>query len=178
MTDLFAYDYDELAENIQTRVNRLTVNFLRHHGARMRRDDVDFHGFENVDLELTHDGHTLVIRQSSRTEAEPSPIGSSVEVAIETFESLFDGQPTNEVARGLLAQWLALLPQGEARNATDRRAIDPANPFLADQEEQASEPTVNPFLSDAPRDTDTNPFAPSDGDKKKRAALDWLKADD
>lgn len=177
--DLFDYDYEELAERIQSRLDRMTVNFLRHHGARMHHDDVDFHGFEHVDLELSHDGHTLVVRQSSHAESEPSPVGTSIEVAIESFESLFDGRPAAETQRGLLTQWLALLPEGEARHDTDRPAIDPTNPFLADQAERASEPTVNPFLGGGSKSEDAvNPFAPSNGDRKKRAALDWLKADD
>jgi hypothetical protein len=179
MTDLFDYDYEEMAERLQSRVDRLTVNFLRHHGARVRRDDVDFHGFEHVDLELTHGGHTLVLRQSGHSEPAPSPVSTSVEVAIETFESLFDGQPASDVQRDLLAQWLALLPEGEARQEGERSSIDPSNPFLADQTDEGSEPIANPFLSDAPKRQDTtNPFAPRDGDKKKRAALDWLTSDD
>ena len=45
---LLEWDYDELAERVQTGLDRLSVSFFRGHGGRLRRDELDFHGYEHV----------------------------------------------------------------------------------------------------------------------------------
>src|SRR5690242_5165388 len=111
---LLDWDYEELAERVQTGLDRLSVGFFRAHGARIRRDDEDFHGYEHVELEVSHGGHRLYVKQYGRArrldEGPPAP-GA---VPLEEFASTFDERPAGEVARPELARWLAALPAGEA----------------------------------------------------------------
>ncbi len=111
--DLFTYDHEELARRVQDGLDRMTVNYLRAHGAQVHRDDLDFHGFEHVDLEVKFDNHHLIVRQTNRsTESSRSTAPPEADL-VSTFESTFDGQPASAVSTGLIAQWLALLPAGE-----------------------------------------------------------------
>jgi hypothetical protein len=178
--DLFAYDHEELARRIQTGLDRMTVNYLRAHGARVHRDDLDFHGFEHVDLEVEHDNHHLVVRQTSRLRESATDAPSPADADISSFESTFDGQPADSASTGLIAQWLALLPAGELKEARPKPHIDASNPFLSDvQERQSQEPAVNPFLTGPKKPApERNPFAPDDSDRKRRAAFDWLAGED
>jgi hypothetical protein len=178
--DLFAYDHEELARRIQTGLDRMTVNYLRAHGARVHRDDLDFHGFEHVDLEVEHDNHRLVVRQTSRLR-EPDPNAPHrVDTDISSFESIFDGHAASAASTAVITQWLALLPAGELKEARPKPQIDASNPFLADvQERQNEEPAVNPFLTgNKTPASERNPFAPDDSDRKRRAAFNWLAGED
>jgi hypothetical protein len=179
--DLFKYDHEELARRIQTGLDRMTVNYLRAHGARVHRDDLDFHGFEHIDLEVDHDNHHLVVRQTSRLKELAADSQAPQALAdLSAFESTFDDQPASAASAGLLAQWLALLPTGERKEERAKPQIDASNPFLADvQERQKEEPAVNPFLSGAKKSSsEGNPFAADDSDRKRRAAFDWLAGDE
>ncbi|MFN0074521.1 MAG: hypothetical protein ACKVVP_23820 [Chloroflexota bacterium] len=177
--DIFSYDHEELARRIQTGLDRMTVNYLRGHGARVRHDDLDFHGFEHIDLELSFDHHTLAIRQVGPTSSTSVADRAHATSAVSVFESSFDGQPSDTVSTGMLAQWLALLPEGELREPRAQPVIDPTNPFLSDLTERKKDETVNPFQSKQPKPKpDSNPFAAEDSDKKRRAAFDWLAGDD
>jgi hypothetical protein len=185
--DLFSYDHEELARRIQTGLDRMTVNYLRAHGARVHRDDMDFHGFEHVDLDVEFDNHHLVVRQTGRLR-EPMPdspqaagmpgVAFSPDNDLSSFESTFDGQPSSAAATELLAQWLALLPPGEHKEERRRPDVDASNPFLADVEEQRKHEPVNPFLSAKRSGPEPNPFAPDDSDQKRRAAFNWLAGDE
>ena len=177
--ELFAYDHEELARRVQTGLDTMTINYLRAHGARMHRDDLDFHGFEHIDLEVRFDRHHLVVRQTGRLR-DPAPGSDTApEHDLSSFESTFDEQPASTVSIGLLAQWLALLPAGEHKEERSKPRVDASNPFLADvQERQKAEP-LNPFLAGAKQASpEPNPFAPDDSDKKRRAAFDWLAGDE
>jgi hypothetical protein len=179
--DLFSYDHEELAQRIQTGLDRMTVNYLRAHGARVHRDDLDFHGFEHIDLEVEYDNHHLAVRQTSRLkELAADSAAPTAEADLSAFESTFDDQPASAAPTGLIAQWLALLPPGEHKEERAKPQVDASNPFLADvQERQKEEPAVNPFLSGAKNSsTERNPFAPDDSDRKRRAAFDWLAGED
>jgi hypothetical protein len=177
--DLFSYDHEELARRIQTGLDRMTVNYLRAHGARIIRDELDFHGFEHIDLDVTFDGRHLVVRQTSRSAAAASTAPPRLADALSTFESTFDDQPASEVSTGLIAQWLALLPSGELKETRAKPQVDPGNPFLADKQERNQEEPVNPFLASGTKSARTpNPFAPDDSDQKRRAAFDWLAGDE
>src|SRR5262245_35472807 len=96
---LFDYDYDDLAAQIQTGLERIAINFLRGHGARIRLDVVDFHGGEHVELELSASGHSLKVHQLGPPGglglAESGPAGSRAG----EFESLFDGWPATNTPR-------------------------------------------------------------------------------
>ena len=177
------YDYEDLARQVQTRLDRLGVSFLRAHGARMKLDVVDFHGWERIDLELSHADHTLVVHQVGRPrgfEADPAePPGPSTE---EEFESTFDGWPAGNVPREELARWLARLPPGEAPPEKKTAPADPSNPFATERPRPvpslASEPSFNPFLSDRRQTNDANPFADPDRERKRQEMLRRLKGDD
>lgn len=177
--DLFTYDHEELARRVQTGVDRMTVNYLRAHGARVRRDELDFHGLEHVDLEVQSDGHHLVVKQSSPSDANQDSVARKLAESVASFESTFDGQPAARVETGMLAQWLAMLPEGEYREEKRKTAADPSNPFLADVQERERNEMANPFLAERPKPRrESNPFAPDDTDKKRRAAFDWLAGDE
>jgi hypothetical protein len=181
---LFEYDYEELADQIQHGLERITVNFLRAHGARINKDLVDFHGNEQIDLELSYDGSSLKVHQVGRPrgpglEASAQPLAGSVE----EFESLFNGWPAADVSRDLIHRWLASLPAGEAVLEAERPAADPANPFAREAPRRpapipAPAPADNPFLRESPRESGSNPFAPDDRDRKRKDALRWLGDDD
>ena len=79
--DLCQYDIDELAGQIQHGLERVAVSFLRAHGARIHRDQADFHGKEYVELELSHGDHRLTIRQTRA--APPSEFENRLGDALE-----------------------------------------------------------------------------------------------
>ena len=143
--DLFTYDHEELARRIQTGLDRMTMNYLRAHGARVVRDDLDFHGFEHIELELTSDGHHLIVRQAGKPKDSSPDAPPDVADAVSTFESTFDAQPASTISAGIIAQWLALLPEGEHKQERAKPQVDPANPFLSDMEERQKDEPVNPF---------------------------------
>ena len=180
---LLDYDFDDLARQVQEGLERIGINFLRAHGARVRRDLVDFHGHEQVDLEVTHDGRTLTIHQVGRPrglEADTAaPPSGEVE---EEFDSTFDGWPAAQYPREELAQWLASLPAGEAPRERLRAAPDPANPFAAERPaplpQLETEPDFNPFLGQRPRPSGSNPFADAERDRKRQDMLRRLRGDD
>ena len=179
---LFDYDYDDLAHQVQTGLERLGINFLRGHMARIHRDLVDFHGYEQVDLELAYDGHTLKIHQVGRprgpgVSAPEAPPGALEEA----FESTFDGWPASEVPHEQIARWLASLPPGEAAPERPRAALDATNPFAAERppsQPRTEQPAVNPFLADQPKQGGPNPFLDTDRERKRREILRRLKGDD
>lgn len=177
--DLFSYDHAEIAQRIQHRLDRLAVTFLRRHGARIHRDDLDFHGFEHIDLEVEHEGHRLVIRQAGPAaglgEAEDGP--ADIEVIV--FESTFDDQPAAQVPLNKLESWLAQLPRGEAASEQEALQVDPDNPFGAEPSPAPQDPGANPFLAERSEPSADNPFAPDpEAERKRRALLNWLADDD
>lgn len=173
---LFDYDYEELAQRAQSRLDRLTVDFLRGHGARVRLDEVDFHGDEHIELELSHGGHRLSVRQHGpATGLDPSsalPLG--------VFESAFDGRPTARVPLHTIAEWLKGLPAGEAPAERRAKRFDADNPFAARLGGARSDdaPPANPFLPPAQQRDEPNPFGSSDAEARRKKALDWLGGDD
>ena len=179
---LFDYDYDDLAHQVQTGLERLGINFLRGHGARIHRDLVDFHGYEQVDLELAYDGHTLKIHQVGRPRgpgviAPEAPPGALEEA----FESTFDGWPASDVPHERIARWLASLPAGEAAPERPKAALDASNPFAAERprpQPRTEQPAVNPFLADQPKQGGPNPFLDTDRERKRCEMLRRLKGDD
>ena len=177
--DLFTYDHEELARRIQSGLDRMTVNYLRAHGAQVHRDDLDFHGFEHVDLEVKFDNHHLVVRQTGRAADSAASTAPPEADLVSTFQSTFDDQPASAVSTGLIAQWLALLPAGEHKEERAKPQVDPNNPFFSDIKERQKNEPVNPFLSNETKASTTpNPFAPDDSDKKRRAAFNWLAGDE
>jgi len=176
------YDYDDLAHQLQTGLERIAINFLRGHSARVRRDLVDFHGYEQVDLEVSHDGHTLKVHQAGPPRGpgmrldEVAPAGFE-----ETFECTFDGWPASDVPRETLVEWLADLPPGEAPPERSKPAPDGANP-LAEQPAPSPrvehEPSFNPFMSEQPRRGSSNPFADTDRERKRQEMLRRLRGDE
>jgi hypothetical protein len=181
---LFDYDYEELADQVQHGLERITVNFLRAHGARINKDLVDFHGNEQIDLELSYDGNALKVHQVGRPRGPGYESGAPpLAGVVEEFESSFNGWPAADVSRDLIVRWLASLPAGEAATETDRPAADPTNPFTRETPRRsaaspAPAPTDNPFLREARQESGANPFAPDDRDKKRKDALRWLGDDD
>ena len=180
---LLDWDYDEIAYRVQTGLDRLTVSFFRHHGARVRHDAVDFHGYEHVELEVAHGGHRLHVRQYARARSlDETPIGRSEPYPTEEFSSTFDDQPASAVPIGRLRAWLASLPAGEAVPAAEPPPPDPTNPFAPPPRRRSKSPaapTPNPFLAERPPPTSPeNPFAPPSAEEKRRRALDWLQGDD
>lgn len=178
---LFDYDYDDLARQVQEGLERLGVNFLRSHGARITRDQLDFHGVEYVDLELTHDGRTLKVHQIGRPRGVADAPTESGPVEGETFESSFDGWPATNTPAEDIARWLAGLPAGEARPETARPTASVDNPFGASPP-RASQPSresdFNPFLGGGARPSGANPFADDERERKRQDALRRLKGDD
>jgi hypothetical protein len=180
---LFDYDYDDLAQQLQHGLERIAVNFLRQHGARMMRDDVDFHGFEQVSLELAHAGHTLKVRQAGRPRG-PGQVQTPVSKLGpgEEFESTFDGWPTEDVPPKDLAAWLRDLPVGEVAAESPKTQADPHNPFAVERRPKEptfeSPPSFNPFLSERGGSSGPNPFADSDRDRKRQEMLRRLKGEE
>ena len=177
------YDYDDLARQVQHGLERIGINFLRSHGARVRRDLVDFHGYEQVDLELTHDGHTLKVHQVGRPRGFDAEAAPAVTAEIEEeFESTFDGWPAAHFPPEELARWLAGLRQGEAPPERLKASPDAANPFAAERPAPLPrlepEPSINPFLTERGQPSGSNPFADSDRDRKRQEMLRRLKGDD
>ena len=180
---LLDYDYDDLARQVQEGLERIGINFLRSHGARVRRDLVDFHGHEQVDLELVHGGHSLKIHQAGRPrgfEADPGPsVAGEIE---EEFDSTFDGWPADQYPCEELARWLAALPAGQAPPERPKAAPDAANPFAAERPAPLPrlepEPSFNPFLGERAGPSGGNPFADADRDRKRQELLRRLKGDE
>lgn len=178
----FEYDYDDLARQVQSGLERIGVNFLLSHGARVRRDQVDFHGYEQIDLELTHDGRTLVIHQVGRPRlagsVEPAPVVGVEEV----FESTLDGWPASNTHPHVVARWLTSLPAGEAPPERSRAAADSTNPFARPSEpsrpEAGLQPAANPFLGERPRRVEANPFVDNDRERERQETLRRLRGDD
>src|SRR5688572_2516531 len=128
------YDYDDLARQVQDGLERIGVSFLRSHGARIRRDLVDFHGFEQIDLEVSAGGHTLVVHQVGRPRGfDHSTAAVSADAPDEEFASSFDGAPAVNTPADEIARWLASLPVGEAPPERPRARADAANPFAAER---------------------------------------------
>jgi hypothetical protein len=181
---LLDWDYDELARRVQTGLDRLSVSFFRGHGARLRRDELDFHGFEHVELEINHDGHWLRVRQYGRARGQDE-MAAGEAVPLEEFSSTFDDRPATEAARPELARWLATLPAGEAPREAAPPAADLANPFAPPAEArprarpEPAAPAANPFLAERRSEPPPrNPFAPPAADERRDRALDWLRGDE
>jgi hypothetical protein len=178
---LFDWDYDDLARQVQRRLDRLSVSFFRRHGARLRRDELDFHGYDHVEFEIAHDGHRLHVRQYTRAESLDETSVASGPRPAEEFESTFDGRPAADVPADRLAAWLASLPAGEAPAEMARPPTDAANPFAVPATPQASRPpsapAANPFASGRSSEPAANPFAPPPADERRQRALDWLGGD-
>jgi hypothetical protein len=175
------WDYEDLARQAQMGLDRVGVSFFRRHGARVREDSVDFHGYEHVDLEVRHDGHRLHVRHYGPGRGPEGSLVTGAPLQTEEFVSTFDDRPTAEVPVEWLAQWLAGLPVGEVAPERAARAVDPDNPFAATPREPraAPPPAQNPFLSErSASEALPNPFAPSPGTDRRQQALDWLRGDD
>lgn len=179
---LLDYDYEDLARQVQTGLERVAINFLKRRGARVRKDVLDFHGFEQVDLEVRHGGHTLRVRQVGRPRgpgyepAEAPPPGLE-----EIFESTFDGRPASAVPVQELARWLRSLPVGEAEPEPLREAPPIDNPFASpdlQRRQKATEPAVNPFLAERAKSSDPNPFAPPRRNGEREELLRRLRGED
>jgi hypothetical protein len=177
------YDFDDLARQVQYGLERLGINFLRSHRARVRRDLIDFHGYEQVDLELSHAGHTLRIHQAGRPRGfEDLPTTVEVDDTKEEFESTFDGSPAINTPPEIIAGWLASLPLGEAPPERKRANLEPTNPFAAERRPALPrlepEPTFNPFVSGSAEPPGPNPFADPDRDRKRQEMLRRLRGED
>jgi hypothetical protein len=178
---LLDWDYDDLARQVQGGLDRLSVSFFRRHGARVRRDELDFHGYDHVELEVTHDGHHLRVRQYTRAHGLADTAAPADPRPAEEFESLFDDRPAAEVAVARLARWLASLPAGEAPAEAQRPAADAANPFGVPQRpapRAPATPAANPFAGERPSGPAGNPFAPPGAEERRQHALDWLRGDE
>jgi hypothetical protein len=180
---LFEYDYDDLAAQVQTGLERLAVSFLRGHGARVRKDLVDFHGNEQVELELSHEGQSLRIRQiKPASSAESGSQGASPGTLEEVFESTFNGYSSADVPREQIAHWLSTLPVGEAPPEVARPAVDKDNPFAAasspSERRQAPDDTVNPFLAERSARSGPNPFVDAGRSQKREETLRRLRGGD
>ena len=114
--DLFTYDHEELARRIPTGLDRIAANYLRAHGAKVHRDDADFHGFEHLDLEVTFDNHHLVVRQTDQLRAVPGE-PPKTDHDLNHFESTWIRHPAVRPSTALIAQWLALLPDRGVQRA-------------------------------------------------------------
>lgn len=177
------YDYDDLARQVQSGLERLGISFLRAHGARMLRDVVDFHGYERVDLALSHGGHSLTIHQVGRPRGfEAEADDRSGPVIDEEFESTFDGRPAERTPRQELARWLASLPAGEAPREKAPPIADRSNPFAAERRQPTArleaEPSFNPLLADRGGPGGDNPFADPERDRKRQELLRRLRGDE
>ena len=172
---LLDWDYDDLAHSVQHRLDRLAVSFLRGHGARIHRDDLDFHGYEHVELELNHGGHRLAVRQYGPATDEA---GAAPKAPRREFASSFDGRPSAQVPAADLATWLASLPAGEALPELKVTPAPVDNPFAPTVRPATAPPTDNPFRPSPSTGSAHNPFAPPPADERRRRALDWLSGDD
>src|SRR5215210_1102563 len=137
---LLDWDYDDLARQAQEGLDRLSVSFFRRHGARMRRDVLDFHGYELVEFEVAYAGHRLRVRQYTRARGLDEAPRAGLEAG-EEFESAFDDRPAGDVPRTRLAQWLASLPAGEAVTEREQPAAEAANPFGVPPRSSAPRPS-------------------------------------
>jgi hypothetical protein len=169
---MLEYDFQEMAARVQHGLDRLTASYLVGHGARARRDVVDFHGREHLDLEAEHGGHHLRVRQVAEARAIGDPRG----VTPEEFESLFDGRAADQAPLETLANWLRGLPAGRAAPERVAPRTETDNPFLAEAPRRSDRPASNPLLeersADQPRE---NPFAADDeAERRKRRAREWL----
>jgi hypothetical protein len=178
---LFDYDYDELANQLQNGLERIAVNFLRSHGARVHNDTIDFHGIERIDLELEYAGHSIKVHQVGRPrgpgyDARPE-MGPG-----EEFETLFDGWPTENTGPEVIASWLASLPVGEAPPERESRRPASNNPFAAERSSKRRgdpvDPGRNPFLSEQSSGVEPNPFAVDDAERRRQEMLRRLRGDD
>ena len=177
--DLFSYDHAEIAQRIQQRLDRLSVNFLRRHGARIHRDDLDFHGHEHIDLEVEHEGHRLVIHQAGLAEGLGEPADGPADIEVNVFESTFDDRPASQIPLNMLESWLAQLPVGEAVPDQEAVEFDPENPFVAESSPTVEAREANPFMAERSAAPSDNPFAPDpEAERKRRALLNWLSEDD
>ena len=178
---LFDYDYDELANQLQNGLERITVNFLRSHGARVHNDTLDFHGIERIDLELEHAGHSIKVHQVGRPRGPGYEAGSEMGPG-EEFETLFDGWPTENTGPEVIASWLASLPVGEAPPERESRQPTSNNPFAAERASGGRRDPVdsgrNPFLSEPSGGVDRNPFAVDDAERRRQELLRRLRGDD
>jgi hypothetical protein len=180
---LLDWDYDELARRVQHGLDRLSVSFLRGHGARVHRDALDFHGYEHVELELEHAGHRLEIRQYGPAPGEVSGMGVVTDLgaapAEAEFSSVFDGRPSDEVAPATLVRWLASLPAGEAAPEWQPRTAADDNPFAPTRRAPEAAAPDNPFHAARAAPSGANPFAEPGADERRQRALEWLQdADD
>jgi hypothetical protein len=179
---LLDWDYDDLARQVQHGLDRLSVSFFRRHGARVHRDELDFHGYDHVEFEVAHAGHRLRVRQYTRARGLDETTAPSGPRPAEEFESIFDDRPAAEFSVELLARWLASLPAGEASPETERPRADAANPFAAPAKPRApqapSAPAANPFATERSPGPAANPFAPPAADERRQRALDWLSGDE
>ena len=177
---LLDWDYHDLARQVQRGLDRLSVSFFRRHGARVRRDELDFHGYDHVEFELAHDGHHLRVRQYTLARGLDEVEAPKGHRPAEEFESLFDDRSAAEVPVAYLAHWRASLPAGGAPAEAQRAAPDAANPFGTPAKPAARAPTApaaNPFASERPSAPAANPFAPPSADERRQDALDWLRGD-
>ncbi|MCC7106727.1 MAG: hypothetical protein IT307_16445 [Chloroflexi bacterium] len=172
---LFDYDYDELARRVQSRLDRLTVDYLKSRGARIKRDVLDFHGDEHIELEVDHGGHRLSVRQlGPATGLDPANAPP-----LEVFDSTFDSQPAAKTSAAMLARWLAELPVGEAAPERKTSTVDADNPFAGGPVPDAPrDPGFNPFLRPRQEAGGKNPFQSGDAGERKKRALEWLGGDD
>jgi hypothetical protein len=173
------WDYEALARQVQTGLDRIGVSFFRRHGARIREDTIDFHGYEHVELEVAHAGHRLHLRHYGPARGPEAQEVTGAPLQTEEFHSAFDDRPASEVPVATLAQWLALLPVGEAPPERAAPRVDPANPFLGGAPASRPAPAANPFLAErTPTAPLANPFAPQPGQDRRKQALDWLRGED
>jgi hypothetical protein len=161
-------------------LERLGVTFLRAHGARIRRDILDFHGNEQIDLELSSGGHTLQIQQVGRPRGATAGVDEAP--PLELFESHFDGWPSTNTGTELIAEWLSNLPLGEAPPEAADSSRDLSNPFANDRpsERGRSESNAfNPFLGErsSPR-SGSNPFLKRDRDREREEMLRRLRGEE
>lgn len=178
---LFDYDYDELASQLQHGLERIAVNFLRSHRARVRNDTLDFHGVERIDLELEYAGHSIKIHQVRRPRGPGYDARPEMDPG-EEFETLFDGWPTENTGPEVIASWLASLPVGEAPPERESRQPASNNPFVAERSSgrrpDPVDPGRNPFLSEPSSGSDRNPFAVDDTERRRQELLRRLRGDD
>ncbi|HEY7068197.1 MAG TPA: hypothetical protein VII06_42505 [Chloroflexota bacterium] len=177
---LLNWDYDDLARQVQHGLDRLSVSFFRRHGARVRRDELDFHGYDHVEFEVAHDGHRLAVRQYTLARGPDERAAPTGPRPAEEFESTFDGRPAAQLPAGRLARWLASLPAGEAAPEAARPAADAGNPFAAPARPAAPPPTApahNPFRTERADAPAANPFTTHSTDERRQEALDWLSGD-
>jgi hypothetical protein len=180
---IFDYDYDDLAHQIQAGLERIAVSFLRAHGARIRRDVIDFHGHEQIDLELEFRGHTLTVHQAGRPRGPgASEVTAPAAGLNEVFESMFDGWPASNTPRAKIAEWLRELPAGEAPPERSENLQDGSNPLAVKPPKPTfraeSESGSNPFLPERKGGQGGNPFVDADRERKRKEMLRRLAGDE